>query len=102
MLNVTENAARHLQEIGEVEPGVTAVRVAIMGSSTSSGLGLMVDRIKDEDISSIHNGHTVIIDRQLLEYCRQVTIDFREGESDGCSSKSGRGFLLNAEEPISF
>jgi Fe-S cluster assembly iron-binding protein IscA len=101
MLTVTEKAALHLHEIAGVQTnGNTAIRVAVMGSGSGSGLGLVVDQITGDDLVSAHGSHTVVVDRQLLAYCRQITIDFVEGEPNGCASRSGRGFLLHAEQPI--
>lgn len=100
MLTVTEKAAEHLHEIAVGHGDGMAVRVAVMGSGSSSGLGLVADRITGEDLVSIHGDQRVAVDRQLLAYCRQITIDFVEGDPDGCASRAGRGFLLQAENPI--
>ena len=102
MLTITENAVAHLNEIDDQDKNGTAIRIAVMGSGSSCGLGLVVDEIKTSDITSRHGNHTLIIDGKLLDYCRNITIDFSEGDPEGCSSRSQRGFLISAENPVVF
>lgn len=101
MLEVHQNAVQHFYELCGEQGRDAVIRVAVMGSgATSSGLSLVVDTIRDTDVVSDHDGYTVIIDKELLDYCRKISIDFREGDSEGCSSRSGRGFVLHAENPV--
>jgi len=102
MLTITENAASHLHEIADQEHRGLAIRVAVMGGGSSCGLGLVTDEIKNSDITSRHGDYTVAVDGKLLEYCRTITIDFSEGEPEGCSSRAKRGFLISAEKPVVF
>lgn len=102
MLTITENAAAHLNEIGDQKQSGSAIRVAVMGGGSSCGLGLVTDTIKETDSISRHGNYTVAVDTKLLEYCRTITIDFSEGEPEGCSSRAKRGFLISAEKPVVF
>lgn len=102
MLNITESAALHLDEIYDQNSNFRTIRVAVMGGGSKCGLGLVTDEAKDTDITSQHGDYTIVVDRQLLEYCQTITIDFSEGDPDGCSSRSGRGFIFSAEKPVIF
>jgi len=102
MLVISESAAQHLGDICGDEAGA-AIRIAVMGGGgTGSGLALVADTVRDTDIASEHGSCTVVVDGELMEYCRKITIDFREGDSDGCSTRGGRGFLITAENPLIF
>ena len=102
MLTITDKAIAHLHEIADQNQSEGAIRIAVMGSGSSCGLGLVTDEIKDSDISSQYGNYTVAVDGKLLEYCRTITVDFREGEPEACSSRAQRGFLITAENPVVF
>lgn len=99
MLTITSKAAAHLHEIASSSDKEYGIRISLMGSS---GFGLTADIVKDDDHITLCGDIQVIVDRKLLEYCRAITIDFREGDPDGCSSKSGRGFTITAEQAVVF
>ncbi len=103
MLEVSEEALKHLKNVGGEENKDVPIRVAIMGSgATSCGLGLMIDEMTENDSSFIKGDFNVIVDTKLMEYCKTITIDFREGEPDRCDSLSKRGFTITAENPVNF
>ena len=99
MLTITSKAAAHLHEIASSNDKEYGVRISLMGSS---GFGLTADIVQESDHITLCGDIQVIVDRQLLNYCRAITIDFREGEPDGCSSRSGRGFTITAEHAVIF
>lgn len=103
MLEVSDAAVKHFQEVGETTPTTPVIRIAIMGSrGTSCGLGLIMDQIQETDIAIENGPHTIVVDKKLMEYCRKITIDFTNGEPNRCDSLSKRGFLINAENPVNF
>lgn len=101
MLEVSNEALKHLADISGKEETNSAIRVAVMGSGgTSCGLGLIIDEVKETDITIEKGAFTIIVDKQLMEYCRNISIDFTDGEPNRCESRSKRGFLLDAENPV--
>ncbi len=101
MLEITEDAVKHLAEVGENMTTNDVIRIAVMGNGgTKSGLGLIIDQTMQTDIVSTHGEYTVAIDKNLMEYCKTITIDFTNGEPNRCDSLSKRGFLITAENPL--
>ena len=97
MLHITDQAAAHLHEITDQDGNTSGIRVSVMGST---GFGLTPDASRETDHVTLCGEVELLIDKQLLAYCRNITIDFRECNPDGCSSRSGRGFVIKAENPI--
>ena len=103
MLEITESGVRHLAEVGVATDGTGVIRVAVIGGGRGSGLGLFADTAVASDVVSRHGDYTLVVDRHLLDYCQTITIDFQEGRGDeGCSSRSGRGFILTTAKPLLF
>ena len=103
MIEVSDEAMKHLGEVGGTENRGIPIRFAVMGSgATNCGLGLMIDRIKETDLAFQKGEYTLIIDKSLAEYCKQITLDFTKGVPDRCDSRSHRGFLITAENPVLF
>ncbi|WP_136807701.1 hypothetical protein [Desulfosediminicola flagellatus] len=103
MLEVSEEALKHLQNVGGEDNTGVPIRVAVMGSgATNCGLGLMIDEMTENDTSFIKGDFTVIVDTKLMDYCKTITIDFAKGEADRCDSRSKRGFTITAENPVNF
>lgn len=101
MIEVSPKAMNRLQDVGQIPDTGSAIRIAVMGGGgPHCGLGLVIDAIKDTDLCILQGDHTLIIDKKLMEYCRNITIDFTDGEPDRCDSLSKRGFLLNADVPL--
>ena len=102
MLEVSEEALEKLAELlAAQDNGEAAVRIAIMGGGADSPcLGIIVDDIRESDVL-IQKGDTpLIIDRNLIEYCRTISIDFKTGSSGRCGGSSGSGFIITPEQPI--
>ena len=101
MLEISQKAMSHLQDVGQIPDSRSAIRIAVMGGGgPHCGLGLVIDTIKETDLVIQKGDHTIVIDKKLMEFCRSITIDFTEGERDRCDSLSKRGFLLSADNPL--
>ncbi len=42
----------------------------------------------------------MIIDANLIDYCRSITIDFTIGSQGKCGGASGSGFIITPEQPL--
>ena len=93
-----------LRELLSAEGGErAAVRIAVMGGGTRGpSLGLVVDEAGTGDKAYDVGGVPVIIERNLIAYCRSVTIDFTVGAGGACGGSSGSGFVIAPENPVSF
>ncbi len=102
MITVSKEAVAHLGQLVAAEGGAgSAVRIAVMGGIGSGpGLGLVVDSPGETDETVRFDNLAVIIDRQLHAYCRNIHVDFSEGQPEGCAGKSGAGFLIVPDQPI--
>ena len=104
MLQVTEEALAKIEELLRAEGGEkSAVRVAVMGGgSQGPGLGLVVDEPGDGDVTFDVGGVPMLIEANLLNYCKSVVIDFTTGASGKCGGASGSGFVIVPENPVNF
>ncbi len=103
MLEVSDEALKYLADISTDKSTGPAIRVAVMGSAgTNCGLGLILDEITDADITFERGNYTLVVDKNLMNYCKKITIDFTQGEPNRCESRSKRGFLIHAEQPVNF
>lgn len=95
MIEVTELAQTKLREYME-QNNLTSplLRVALvsMGCAGSS-LSLVIDEKKDTDDVSEYGDLTVLIEKDLLEKCGSVTVDYLE-------SGSQAGFTINSANPV--
>lgn len=103
MLEITDEAMKFFPDLRPEGDNRPAIRVAVMGTGgTDSGMGLVPDEILESDLAFQHGEFTVVIDKQLMEYCKSILIDFSHGEPNRCASLSKRGFIIKAENPINF
>lgn len=101
MLEVSAEALENLGNVGGPEHKNTPIRVAVMGSgATNCGLGLMIDQMLETDISFKEGEYTIIVDKNLMEFCKKISLDFAKGDHDRCDSRSKRGFLISADNPV--
>ncbi len=90
MIEITAEALEQLQAYHESEGGSKPVRLAIMsGASSSPNLGIMVEEKNDKDVSFDFDGFEVIIDQGLLDYCKNIHIEFVSAEGESCSVAGG-------------
>jgi len=79
----------------------SAVRIAVMGGgSQGPALGLVVDEASADDKRYDVGGLPMIIDANLIDYCRSITIDFTVGSQGKCGGASGSGFIITPEQPL--
>lgn len=102
MLEVSERALEKLAELLSLEDnGESAIRIAIMGGGAASPcLGIIVDDVRETDVLYQINETPVIIDGNLIEWCKSITIDFTTGSAGRCGGASGSGFIITPEQPI--
>ena len=102
MLHIRDEAVEHLRAL-LTEGGETgAIRIAVMGGAQGTGLGLIIDEASDDDLEITHGDIPLIIDKKLMEYCQAITIGFRQADKGSCGGSSGGGFLLDAENTLTF
>lgn len=104
MLQISPEALIKLEELHQAEGGEnSAVRIAVMGGgSHGPGLGLVVDEPTDNDVLIDEFSIRIVVDRNLMNYCRKISIEFRVGSDGRCGGASGSGFLINPENTINF
>ena len=100
MLQVREEALEHLDELLSGGNEKSGIRIAVMGGAHGTGLGLIVDEAGEDDLQEVHHGIPLIINKELLSYCRSIVIGFRKGAEGSCGGSSGGGFLIEAENPL--
>lgn len=99
MITISNEAAAHLHELLDPDNPLPGLRLSVMGSS---GFGLTPDKAQESDHITLSGEIEIFIDKKLLDFCQSIAIDFNEGNPQGCSSKSGRGFVITAENPVIF
>ena len=104
MLEISDTALEKLGELVAAEGGPdSGVRIAPMGGGiSSSGLGLIVDEPTETDVVVENGGVRIIVDRNLIDYCKTITIEFQTGREGSCGGSSGSGFMITPGEPINF
>jgi Fe-S cluster assembly iron-binding protein IscA len=102
MIQVSDEALVKLEELLRAEGSQdSAIRVAVMGGgSQGPGLGLIVDEPGQADRQYDVGGVPVIIDTNLIDYCRLITIDFTVGSQGKCGGASGSGFIIAPQQPL--
>ena len=95
MIIVSSEAIRYMKELLDQEENVgNAVRIGIVGAGR---LGVHVDNPDDDDERFDRDGITLIINRNLLSYCKKVEISFTDSESDDCGKN---GYVITTEVPL--
>ncbi|WP_163340518.1 hypothetical protein [Desulfopila sp. IMCC35008] len=95
MLNASEEALGYMKELLNQEANTgSAIRVAVMGNS---GLGLVVDDPQENDVIFNKEQFSIIVDRNLIEFCKTITIGFKTGDSTSCSSS---GYIIETENAL--
>lgn len=95
MLTVSEEAIGYMKELLDQEANTgSAIRVAVMGQS---GLGLVVDDPQENDVTFDKDQLSIIVDRNLMEFCKTISIGFKTGDSTSCSSS---GYIIETENPL--
>lgn len=102
MIEVTETAAKKINEYYEANKVEMPLRVAAMQGCSGPSLGLALDDKKDNDaVSEITGGITVLVDNDLLTHCGGIKVDFIEASScstGGCGG--GGGFAVTSTNPL--
>lgn len=87
MIEISKQARQQLQEFRDRRGPDGCVRIGILSGSTSGpSLGVVVDDKSDSDTLFDFDGLEVIIDKALLEYCQEITVDYVQQEGGGCGS----------------
>ena len=104
MLEVSDTALVKLGELLAADGGPgSGVRIAPMGGgTTSSGLGLIVEEPGPDDVVFEEDGVVLIVDKNLMEYCKKISIEFQTAQLGDCGGGSGTGFVITPEEPVNF
>lgn len=95
MLNISGEARGYMKDLLEQEANAgDVIRVAVMGQA---GLGLVVDRASDQDMVFDQEQFRVVVDQKLMEFCKSISISFKEGDSANCGSN---GYIIETENSI--
>lgn len=95
MLTASDEALGYMKELLDQEANTgSAIRVAVMGNS---GLGLVVDDPQENDVTFDKEKISIIVDRNLMGFCKTITIGFKTGDSNSCSSS---GYIIETENPL--
>ena len=97
MLYIKEEAEEPLEELLRGGSDGSAVRVAVMGGARGAGLALIIDEPTEDDLQIDHKGIAMIIDRNLMAYCKSITIGFRKSGEQNCTTVASTGFLIEPE-----
>ncbi len=102
MLEVSEQALEKLSELLSAQDSrEAAIRIAVMGGGAGSPcLGIIVDDVRETDVIYQLDEIPVIVDSNLIAWCKSITIDFTTGISGRCGGASGSGFIITPEQPI--
>jgi len=102
MVTIDPDALVKLEELHQAEGSEhSAIRIAVMGGgSQGPGLGLIVDDPGENDKRFEEFSVPVVVDRNLMDYCKQISIEFKVGRDGRCGGASGSGFLITPENPI--
>lgn len=94
MIAVTEIALQKLINYFNENNISSSLRIALMqGGCSGTTLGLAIDDAKEDDFIESFDELTILIDKNLLEQCRSVSVDFIE-------SGSRAGFSITSSDPI--
>ena len=100
MLEVSEKALEKLEEMLSTQGrSEAAIRIAVMGGGANS-LGLVVDDVRETDVLIDTYKTPLVIDSNLMNWCKTINIDFITGSSGGCDGSSGSGFTITPGQPI--
>ncbi len=102
MLKICREAEEHLKNLLSEGNENEAIRIALMGGAHGPGLGLVIEEAGKDDLKFEHQGLQFIVDKKLMDYCKSITIGFRQGSEGSCGGSSGSGFLIESENPLNF
>lgn len=98
MLNISKEAVQQLKEFKDRRAPLSFVRIGIVsGTTTGPSLGVIADEKTEKDTVCSFEGLEVIIDDALLQYCRNIAVDYVQQESAGCGSG---GFKITPEKSL--
>lgn len=90
MLEISDLAVEKMVAIQENDEDKRPVRISLVsGASTGPNLGLVCDDKNDTDRTFKYDDLEVIIDANMLEYCKKITIDFVQNDMAGCAADGG-------------
>lgn len=94
MIEVTEIAQEKLLEYLNTNNISSSVRIALMqGGCSGPTLGLALDDAKDDDLVKSFDELTVLMEKNLLEVCGSISVDFLE-------SGDRSGFRVTSLNPV--
>lgn len=99
MLKISNQAVQQLVEYRNRRGPGACVRVGIMsGSTTGPALGITIDDKTEADEVFTFDSLEVVIDKQLLNFCESVTVDYVLQKGGGCGV--GGGFRVTAKNRV--
>lgn len=98
MLEISNEAVQQLKEFKERKAPDCYVRIGIVSGNTSGpSLGVLVDDKADTDTVCNFDDLEIIIDTALLQYCRKISIEYVQKDTEGCR---GTGFQIIPEQSL--
>jgi iron-sulfur cluster assembly protein len=99
MIEISALAAEKLGAHLSANQIESPVRIAVMNGCGGPRLSLYLDERHDNDLVQEHEGLTLLLARDLADYCGKVTVQYIE-EMSGCGCGDGGGFSLTSEKPL--
>ncbi|MCI5125888.1 MAG: adhesin [Candidatus Electrothrix sp. AR5] len=100
MIELTETAIENVKEYLREQKIESAVRIAMMsGGCSGPSLGLAIDEAKENDLTFEQDGVKFLVEKDLVETCGTITVDFIEASTSGCGC-SGSGFSIKSKKSL--
>jgi iron-sulfur cluster assembly accessory protein len=102
MLEVTPSALNNIKDYMRQQKINSPVRITTMsGGCAGPSLGMVLDEAKENDQILDHDGVSFVVDKELLDTCQGIRVDFIEKRDGGCGCGTGGGFTVMSEKPLS-
>ena len=95
MLTLSDEALKYMKGLlAQEDNSGDAIRIGIVGGGR---LGVLVDYERDDDERYERDGVTLIVDRNLLSYCKAIDVQFTAEPGDECGKN---GYIITTENPL--
>jgi iron-sulfur cluster assembly protein len=99
MIEISALAAEKLAAYLAANNIDSLVRIVAKNGCGGPRLSLALDERRDKDLVQELEGFTLLLARDLAEYCGKVTVHYID-ETTGCGCGDGGGFSLTSERPL--
>lgn len=101
MLTITPTALEIIKKYLAEHQITSSVRVLAQQGCSGPGLALAVDEERGGDTSFVEGGLTFLVDKNLLQACGEITVDYVDAcSTGGCGCGSGGGLTVASSKPL--